>query len=142
MRTYEEYEKKCKKQEERNNEFLKIFEEDLRKAGLSNKTISRHVENAEFYINEYLFYEEPWPMEKGCSELDMFFGDFFIRKCIWSTPATIKSTAASLKKFYKCMYEHGCLKKELYDTLCYDIKESMEDWQDECARFNDGDFDF
>ena len=51
---YEEYEKECKKQQERNKEFLKIFEEDLRKSGLSNKTIRRHILNAEFYINEYL----------------------------------------------------------------------------------------
>ena len=68
-----------------------------------------------------------------------FFGDFFIRKCMWSTPASIKSTAASLKKFYKCMLQHGYIDKESYDYLCFDIKENMEDWQEECAIYNDPD---
>lgn len=40
-------------------------------------------------------------MENGCKDeyLSDFFGYFFIRKCMWSTPDTVKSTIASLKKF-------------------------------------------
>ena len=60
---------------------------------------------------------------------------------MWSTPSTIKSTAASIKKFYKCMMEHGFIKKSDYDDLCDEIKENMEFWQEDCAAYNDPDAD-
>lgn len=78
-------------------------------------------------------------MEHGTSHLDMFLGFFFIRKCMWSTPATVKSTAASIKKFYKCMLDHNKIKKSHYDFLCDDIKENMQQWQEDCAAYNDPD---
>ena len=101
MFDYEEYEKECDKIRETNNEYLDLFEEDLQNAGLAPKTIRKHISNVDFYINEYVLREEPRPMEDGTSMIDMFLGYFFIRKCMWSTPGTIKSTASSIKKFYK-----------------------------------------
>ena len=71
-----------------------------------------------------------------------FFGYFSIRKCMWSTPSTIKTTAASIKKFYKCMADHGEISKDKYKDLCTLFKEEMPDWQEECRRFNDDDDDF
>ena len=77
-------------------------------------------------------------MQEGCGyEIDGFLGDFFIRKCMWSTPATIKSTAASIKKFYKSMQAHGYVDEESYRELCDEIKDSMEIWQEECEAYND-----
>ena len=103
---YEEYEMQCKQQQEKNNSYLEIFERDLMEAGLTHKTISNHVDNVEFYINDYLLREAPLEMQEGCgSKIDIFLGYFFIHKCMWSTPGT-KKTAASIKKFYKCMNEH------------------------------------
>ena len=32
-------------------------------------------------------------MEEGLNMLDDYLGDFYIRKCLWSTPGNIKSTA-------------------------------------------------
>ena len=29
--------------------------------------------------------------------ISVYMGEFFIRKCVWSTPASIKSTATSIK---------------------------------------------
>ena len=83
--------------------------------------------------------EEPRPMGDGTEMLDMFLGYFFIRKCMWSTPGTIKSTAASIKKFYKCMSEHGKVAVSDYEYLCTEIKENMEYWQNDCAIYNDPD---
>ena len=139
MLDYDEYEKECKKIRKDNDEYLKLFEEDLTNAGLSPKTINRHISNVDFYINEYLLREEPLSMDYGTSRLDLFLGDFFIRKCMWSTPGTIKSTAASIKKFYKCMADHNKIEKSDYDLLCSEIKENMEQWQDDCAIYNDPD---
>lgn len=136
--TWEEYDKLCKEQIEKNNKLLTIFEADLIKSGLSPQTIKKHMFNTEFYINNYLLREEPTTdIKQGCDILlDIFFEYFFIHKCMWSTPGTIKSTAASLKKFYKCMLEYGFVEKYHYEELCETIKENMEEWQDECAKFN------
>jgi len=65
----------------------------------------------------FLLRSEPLEMEQGCFMADEFLGDFFIRKCMWSTPGSIRSSAASFKKFYKCMLERGAEEKESYDFL-------------------------
>ena len=136
--TYEEYEKLCKEQQEKNKLYLDLFQKDLITAGLSQKTIKQHMNNVNFYINDYLLKEEPLEMSDGCGVmLDMFMGYFFIYKCLWSTPYTIKTTAASIKKFYKCMHAHGYVSKDSYIELCDIIKDSMEEWQDSCRAFND-----
>lgn len=134
---YEEYEKLCEQIKKDNEEHLEIFQSELEKSGLSEKTIRKHVNNADFYINEFLLYEEPVPMKEGCGCIDGFLGYFFIRKCMWSTPATIKSTATSLKKFYKCMADCGRVEKEDYNELCDSIKYGMDDWLSDCSQFND-----
>jgi len=135
--TYEEYEQLCKHERESNEEYLKEFESNLNEDGLSANTITRHLSNIEFYINEYLLREEPLEMREGCYYVDDFLGYFFIRKCMWSTPGTIKSTAASLKKFYKCMESKGNVQEDEYQELCNTIKENMDIWQEDCERFND-----
>ena len=134
---YEEYEKECEKIRMANNEFLDVFAKDLALSGLSPKTIRKHLQNVDFYINDYMLYSDARPMEDGVSMIDDFLGYFFIRKCMWSTPGTIKTTAASIKKFYKSMLEHDNIKKEEYDYLCDEIKEGMDRWQADCAQYND-----
>ncbi|MGN1155057.1 MAG: hypothetical protein ACI4TK_02660 [Agathobacter sp.] len=136
MMSYEEYELRCQKQMQRNANFLEIFEKDLLSTGLSANTVRKHFSNVDFYINTYLLREEPLDMERGCIKIDMFLGYFFIHKCMWSTPGNIKTTAASIKKYYKCMLNHGYVDKGNYELLCSEIKEHIEEWQEECARFN------
>lgn len=139
MFDYENYEKECEEIRASNSELLDMFKNDLELAGLSAKTIRSHISNVDFYINEYLLREKAHPMEDGVGMLDSFLGFFFIRKCMWSTPSTIKSTAASIKKFYKCMLDHGKIKKVEFDYLRSEIKENMEQWQADCAMYNDPD---
>lgn len=128
------------KNEDTNHEYLLLFQEDLENAGLKDKTIYNHLSNANLFINEFLIYNMDATMEEGVTMLGDFLGDFFIRKCMWSTPATVKTTAASLKKFYKSMADHGKIEKKDYDYVCRDIKESMEYWQECCAEYNNPDF--
>lgn len=78
-------------------------------------------------------------MDYGTDRIDFFLGDFLIRKCMWSTPGSIKTAASSIKKFYKCMMDHGIVEKEDYEFLCSEIKEGMETWQKDCAMYNDPD---
>ena len=97
--------------EDTNYEYLILFQEDLENAGLKDKTINNHLSNANLFINDFLIYHMDATMEEGVTMLGDFLGDFFIRKCMWSTPATVKTTAASLKKFYKSMADLGKLEK-------------------------------
>lgn len=136
---YDEYLSKCDSIRETNNSLLELFSEDLKKSGLNNKTINQHLSNVDFYINEYLLRKAPLPMESGTTMIDDFLGNFFIRKCMWSTPGNIKTTATSIKKFYKCMLEHKKILKTDYDFLCSEIKDSMEIWQENCAIYNNPD---
>lgn len=126
--------------EDTNHEYLLLFQEDLENAGLKDKTIYNHLSNVDLFINDFLGYRMNVTMEEGVTMLGDFLGDFFIRKCMWSTPATVKTTAASLKKFYKSMAEHGKIEKKDYDYVCRDIKESMKYWQECCAEYNNPDF--
>ena len=131
--------KECEKIRKTNDELLLLFGESLEKAGISIKTINKHLSNVSFYINDYLLREETYSMEAGVEMIDDFLGNFYIRKCMWSTPANIKTTATSIKKFYKCMYEHAKISKEEYSFLNNTIKNSMAIWQENCAIYNDPD---
>ena len=113
-----------------NKPLLQLFEDYLEESNLSKKTIKNHVSNADFYINEFLLYDDPNPMEDGCFMADSFF-DFFNYKCLWSSPTSVRGMGASLKKFYKCMLEHGKISKEYYEGFIDDIKEGMPYWIEE-----------
>lgn len=125
---YEDYVKEVSLIFDENKKYLKEFEEWLVKKELSNKTIKNHVSNVDVYINDYLNSFEPTKMNEGCYLLDGYLGDWFIRKCMWSTESSVKSTATSIKKFYECMLESSYIEKEDYDYICDEIKESLNDW--------------
>lgn len=136
---YDEYLINCENIRKTNSHLLNLFFDYLKKSGISNKTIDRHLSNVDFYINDFLLRTDAYSMEHGVSMIDDFLGDFFIRKCMWSTPGNIKTTATSIKKFYKCMLEYEKISKTDYDYLCAKIKNSMPIWQERCAIYNDAD---
>ena len=92
----------------------------------------------DFYINHYLNYYEPQDVQAGCYAIDGFLGDFFIRKAMWSSCPQIKSTAASIKKFYACMLENSVVEEEAYASLCEDIKDDMDEWLEAMHRYDTG----
>lgn len=62
---YEEYECECERVKEENKPYLEMFEASLEEAGLSNKTIRRHVTNIDFYLNVYLLRYDVHRMPEG-----------------------------------------------------------------------------
>ncbi len=138
MNDLDEYDKKSEEIRKENERYLELFKQDMEERRLSENTIRRHLQNAELYINDYLLYEDAYPMEDGLDKADMFFGDWYIRKCV-ATPGNMKSTAASIKKFYKSMLEHGFIEEKEYRFLNSNIKERMNDWIEECIRYYDFD---
>ena len=125
-----EFEKKYKKLYLENNKLLEIFKEDLN--GLTDKVIKSHIDDVDLFINDYLAsYYLMSPIE-GISMLTAFIEDFFIRKCMWSTPRTIKTTVSSIRLFYKSMLNHEIIDEEDYENLTMEIKEEMTSWQETC----------
>ena len=122
------YEKFVEENTKLNETYLELFKKDLTEKGLSEKTIKNHMSNAELYINDYLTYYEIIPALQGWKSVGMFFGYWFIRKALWASPANIKSTASSVKKFYKCMLENNLIEASNYEYVDYVIKEQMEYW--------------
>lgn len=136
----EEYEKQLKEIKEKNKHYLKEFEKYLKDQNLSDKTINNHLNNMQFYLDEYLNYYEPTPMEEGIYDAGLYLSDWFIRKCLWSSKNSIKETAASIKKFYKCMAELGHVDKKEYEELADEIKENMPVYLENLESYEDGNF--
>ncbi len=137
MDDYEKFIAECDKIKKNNNKLLKGFEKWLKASKLKDKTINRHVDNVDFYINEFLLYEDAVEAKDGASDIGMFLGYWFIKKAMWSSSAQIKSNAASLKKFYTFLYEKGQIDKEDLDDLKERIKEDMPEWIATMDRYDD-----
>lgn len=138
---YEEYEKACEQIRQENEPLLDGFVALLRNQRLAPRTIRTHRENVHFFINEFLLYEEAKKPEEGLDEIDEFLGDWFIRKAMWSTPRTIKSTATSLFKFYAYLAAlHRITPAELA-ALKTTIATCLPEWQARCERYNDTEID-
>jgi intergrase/recombinase len=134
---YEKYEIECERIRKQNVKLLDEFALWLQKSNLKDETIKKHANNIDFYINEYLLYEDATEAKEGVSRASMFLGYWFIKKTMWASPAQIRSNAASLKKFYTFMLEKGLINKEELDELKETIKEETPEWVATIRRYDD-----
>ncbi|MBR1884731.1 MAG: recombinase [Clostridia bacterium] len=118
--------------------FIDEFEQWLKNKELAKKTIKRHISNIELYLNDFLNYYEIITMEKGIDEVGAFLNGWFIEKCMWATPTSLKEMISSLKKFYQCMAEKGYVKNEDYKYMCEYIKENKDDFLESLEDFDNG----
>ena len=109
----------------------------LAAANLKDKTITKHRNNIDLYINHYLLYEDTVEAKDGSQDVDMFLGYWFIKKAMWASPAQIRSSAASLKKFYTFMNQKGLIDREQLQELKETIKEEMPEWIATMERYDD-----
>jgi len=126
---YEEYEIEAEKIREENKKLLVAFSSWLSENGLKEKTIKKHSQNIDFYINEFLLYDGYRRAIDGISSVSSFFDWFFPKKVMWSSIAATKENVSSLKKFYKFLVEQKLLDIADYHSLLSTIKEEMSDWQ-------------
>lgn len=124
----QKYEADCQKIRKVNHELLKDFESWLESSGLSEKTINNHISNIDFYINEYLLYEDAVEAKDGVDMVGDFLGYWFIKKALWASQSSLKSNAGSLKKFYTFLLEKGLIDKNDLRELKETIKEEMSEW--------------
>ena len=139
--SYEEYEEACRVLRDENALLLNDFTDWLRKRGLSEKTIKVHYENIDFYVNEFLLYEEAKSPASGVHEAGYFLGYWFIRKALWASQTSIRSYSASLKKFYQFMFERDLIEREALDELKAQIKEELPEWLETLRRYDDPSID-
>lgn len=139
---FEKFEKECEVIRSENEELLNNYEVYMEESGLSKKTINNHISDVHFYINSFLLKEEAIPAKEGWDKVDFYLGDFFIYKCMWSTPNILKSTADSLKHFYKYLKNEKIIEEEQYDFLEKTIKEDIDSWMRLCKDYNEGNLPF
>jgi len=137
MNDYEKYEEDCKRIREANESLLIEFDVWLKSSGLAEATINNHSSNIDFYINEYLLYEDATEAKDGVNGVGMFLGYWFIRKAMWASPSSIRGNAASLKKFYTFLHEKGLIGKNDLNGLKQTIKEDMPEWLSALERYDD-----
>jgi hypothetical protein len=137
MDSYEQYEQNCAKVRKDNEILLDDFSKWLADKGLVPKTIDKHCYNLDFYINEFLMYEEATDASEGVCQIDLFLGYWFIKKAMWASKSSIKSNATSIKKFYEFMLEKGNIDEEDYIDLKDEIKNNMQEWLDTMDRYDD-----
>lgn len=95
MDDYEKYEEDCEKIRKSNQLLLNDFETWLKISGLTKKKINKHSQNINFYINEYLLYEDATEPREGVDSVNMFLGYWFIKKAMWSSQSAIRGNARS-----------------------------------------------
>jgi len=141
MDEFEEYERELNQIREKNNALIVAFESSLLEKGLSEKTVYKHCENIDFYINEFLLYETPKAPAEGVEEVEMFLGYWFIRKALWASESSIRSNAASLKKFYDFLAERGEVDPQKVQEMKRTIKERLPQWIATVKRYDDPSLD-
>ncbi|MFW6267241.1 MAG: recombinase [Halanaerobium sp.] len=129
--------KNKEKQQQKNEKLLEEFKKWLEAKGLTDKTVEKHVENIDFYINEYLTYYGVQGPEEDIYEINAFLGDWFIRKAMWASKTAIKDYCAGFKKFYKFLEEKEMIEQSDYQNLQQMIKENKSDWLAELDSYDD-----
>ncbi len=95
----------------------------------------------DFYINEFLLYEDAIEAIDGAIEIGSFLGYWFIKKALWASKSTIKENAASLKKFYQYLLEDGKVPEKAFSSMKESIKENMPEWLATVDRYDDPDIE-
>jgi hypothetical protein len=138
---YKDYETTCAQIRQENALLLDDFVARLRGQRLASGTIRKHLENVEFFINEFLLCHDATRPVEGIGEISEFLGDWFIRKAMWSTPRYIKASATSLYKFYDFLAASDKITLAELAELKGTIAQHLAEWQARCQRYNDGDID-
>ena len=90
----------------------------------------------------YLWGCEEEHMEDGVARIDSFFMDYFIDQWPWASQTSIRQTAASIKKFYRSMLNHGKVTEKEYQLVEKTIQCRKERWLEELHRRDEEEDDF
>lgn len=128
---------------ERNTTLLAEFTNHLilqRKLG--KRKAHAHASHLEFYGNEYLWGYHSVDLLAGHSYIGSFFGDWFIRKAMWSDEAVIRANVVSFGLFYEVMRELGHLDAGVCAKVQKVLMAGESEWIRIARRYEDPDVDF
>jgi site-specific recombinase XerD len=109
-----------------NQPLLDGFEKSLKQAGLSEQTIKAHVDNIRFFGRYLLWYGSSLRRLDEATEGDVydFLEDWFPRKALWASVASMKVYLASFKKFFTWMGATGLGAPETVEDVRSTLKDS------------------
>jgi hypothetical protein len=108
---------------ERNVEIIDAFEAWLDGKGLSEKTVQRHLSNAQFFADEYMALQGgnagvPRSAEQADRmDVDDYASEWFLENVRWLSVTKAKASIAALKKLYVCLKESGRMETEKADEV-------------------------
>ena len=113
-----------------NAPFYEQFAAWMAASGLSERTVGTHVENVQFFADEYLTYQEPLLRvdEADATDVGLFLSDWFLRKAMWSSPGAVRSNIASFKKFFQWMGQQGHMDAQVVADILLDLKENRDEY--------------
>jgi len=109
-----------------NQPILDGFEHALRQSGLSEHTIKTHVDNIGFFGRYLLWYGYSLRRLDEATEGDVydFLEDWFPRKALWASVASMKVYLASCKKFFQWMEASGLVSSQTVEDVLATLKDS------------------
>ncbi len=126
--TFEQVDKLLDTQIAENEILIKLFDRYLTGQSLAPKTIKKHCENIDFFLNTYSIREEILKPEQAISLIDDYFDYFMPRKTQFGSVNDTKNQITSLKKFYKFLLELNRIKKSDYAEMLEMIKAYKDSW--------------
>src|SRR5436853_4809561 len=111
-----------------NQPILDAFEHALRQSGLSEHTIKAHVDNIQFFGRYLLLYASSLRRLDEATEGNVydFLEDWFPRKALWASVASMKVYLASFKKFFTWMGATGRVAPEIVEDVRATLKDSRK----------------
>ena len=103
----------------------------LKQAGWREQTIRDHVDNIRFFTKYLAWYTRFQHSLDEATDSDVywFLADWFPRKALWASVASVKGYLASFKKFFTWMGETGLVSPQIVadvlDTLKFDRDEYL-----------------
>ena len=122
----ETYEQRVQAIQGANQPILDGFEHWLKQAGLSEQTIKDHVDNMRLFSRYQLWYGYSLRRLDEATEGDVydFLEDWFPRKALWASVASMKVYLASFKKFFTWMEASGLVSPETVEDVLSTLKDS------------------
>src|SRR3954452_12739667 len=131
MTSIKSYDEQVKAIQAFNQPLLDGFQTWLTQADLAEKTVTSHVMNIAFFAHYLVYYEPLQRLDEARSgDVWMFLSDWFPRKALWASEASVKAYLASFKKFFIWMGNPAHIPPE----RVADVRETLKDERDTFLR--------
>jgi site-specific recombinase XerD len=121
----ETYEQRVHTIQQANQAILNGFETWLRQSGLSEQTITDHIDNIRFFSRYLLVYAYSLRRLNEATEGAVydFLEDWFPRHALWASVSSMKVYLASFKKFFTWMGATGLVAPAIVEDVLSTLKD-------------------